>query len=353
MKFSQTYWLNYKNLKPERVCWYEGLNLIVGPNASGKTNTLEALSMLCGWWGSRRKKLKDLVNWQLQGRGVARLHSKFCGEEELAVSMTIDEKRVIEISGKQGNASILRAFIPCLSFWSDDVYLVDGPPYVRRNFLNQLCALIVPLYARRLYDYNKLLRHRNHSLKRGQYDSVIIKTMAPLAAWIWSYRRTIVDLLKISFKEISPSLLDFDVEIDMKEGSCDLFEDPLEGFYKSVAAFKNDEMARRVSLAGPHRDDLSMTITDRPASEALSRGQRRKLAVALMLSAAKVVEFKMRKRPIILLDEITAELDSEAKSSLINALFNSGCQVIAATADDRIGEFPGKVWHIDQGGLSV
>jgi len=75
--------------------------------------------------------------------------------------------------------------------------------------------------------------------------------------------------------------------------------------------------------------------------------------VTLMLSAAKVVEFKMRKRPIILLDEITAELDSEAKSSLINALFNSGCQVIAATADDRIGEFPGKVWHIDQGGLSV
>ncbi|MEG3066167.1 AAA family ATPase [Acetomicrobium sp.] len=55
MRFSQTYWLNYKNLKPERVSWHEGLNVIIGPNASGKTNTLEALSMLCGWGQPRHK----------------------------------------------------------------------------------------------------------------------------------------------------------------------------------------------------------------------------------------------------------------------------------------------------------
>lgn len=353
MRFSQTYWLNYKNLKSERISWYEGLNLIVGPNASGKTNTLEALSMLCGWWQVRRKKLKDIINWFAQDQGGAKLYSKFDGEEEFVVSISIDEKRMIKISGKQGNASMLRAFVPCLSFWSDDVNLIDGPPYVRRNFLNQLCALVIPLYARRLYDYNKILRHRNYSLKNGQYDPVIVRTMAPLAAWIWSYRRTIVDLLKIGLKETSSALLDFDVEIDMKEGSCGFFEDPMEGFYKSLSAFKNEEISKHVSLVGPHRDDLSMTVTGRPANEVLSRGQRKKLAVTLMLSAAKVVEYRMRKKPIILLDEITAELDREAKSSLISALLSSGYQVIAATADDRIEDFPGKVWHIYQGGLSV
>ena len=351
MRFSQTSWLNYKNLKPERVSWHEGLNVIVGPNASGKTNILEALSMLCGWGQARRTKLKDLVNWYVHGE--AKLYSKFSGEEEISVLIKIGEKRSIKISGKQGNASILRVHVPSLSFWCDDVHLIEGPPAVRRNFLNKLCAVLVPLYARKLYDYKKLLRHRNYCLRKGQPDGLIIKAMAPLAAWLWSYRRTITDLLKIGLKEISNDLLEFDLNIDMKEGSEGFFDDPLEGFYKSIFALKREELNKRVSLVGPHRDDLIITVAGRSAAQALSRGQRRKLSVALMLAAAKVVEYKMKKRPIILLDEVASELDQEAKLDLIKALLKGGWQVIAATADDRVSNFPGKVLRIYQGGISA
>ncbi|HUM44532.1 MAG TPA: AAA family ATPase, partial [Fervidobacterium sp.] len=156
--------------------------MIVGPNASGKTNILEALSMLCGWGQARRTKLKDLINWYVYGE--AKLYSKFSGEEEISVLIKIGEKRSIKISGKQGNASILRVHVPSLSFWCDDVHLIEGPPAVRRNFLNKLCAVLVPLYARKLYDYKKLLRHRNYCLRKGQPDGLIIKAMAPLAAWL-------------------------------------------------------------------------------------------------------------------------------------------------------------------------
>lgn len=354
MWFSQTYWLNYKNLKPVRISWHKGLNVVVGPNASGKTNTLEALSLLCGWGQVQRGKLRDLVNWDSHDQ--ARLYSQFDGEENISVVVSIQDKRTISVAGKQCSASTLRLHVPCLSFWSDDVRLIEGSPAIRRNFLNHLCATIVPLYARRLYDYRKLLRHKNYILRAGRYDDAVIKAMAPVAAWLWSYRRSIVDLLKVGLKEVSSHLVEFDFEVDIEEGNRSYYEDPLEAFYKSLAFFKKEEIARKVSLVGPHRDDLRITVEGRPAFQALSRGQRRKLAVAFMMASAKVVEYKLKRSPIILLDEVTAELDREGKEQMVKALVESNWQVITATADEQLSyieDFPAKVWHICRGGLSA
>jgi DNA replication and repair protein RecF len=110
-------------------------------------------------------------------------------------------------------------------------------------------------------------------------------------------------------------------------------EVPSEDFRKSLAAAHDREMGSRMPLVGPQRDDIKIECGGISASVALSRGQGRKLAVALVLASAQVVERCLSRKPVLLFDEIYSELDAEGREYVIDALVSTGCQVFASTAE--------------------
>lgn len=344
-----TQWEGFRNLKPRRLEWSEGLHLLLGSNGSGKTNILEALHVMTGWGSLRGEKVPDLRDWRGSARGTF-LTGAFSGEEDLEIRVGIGTRIVMKNGNDPIRASHLRPLVPSLIFLPGDLSLVEGSPSVRRRLLDRLCALLFPVYAQRLHEYSRALRQRNASIKYGRNMMATARVMAPLAAWIWACRLAAVDLICNGLDD-TRTLLPEGVSVVLKRGSIGL-EDLHGDFWESLKATEKEEKSSGVCRVGPHRDDLEIRFGERDAARCFSRGYRRRIAVALLLASGRAVERKMRKKPILLLDEVTAELDHEGRESLIRSLVETEWQVFATTAEDCSPVWPGKIWNVGNGDVS-
>ncbi|MEA4877083.1 MAG: DNA replication and repair protein RecF [Aminobacterium sp.] len=344
-----TSWHNFRNLTPRRLEWAAGLNLLIGNNGSGKTNALEALHFLSGWGPFRSQRKSVLVNWNIEEK-QAFLRGFFSGEGDIDIVATVGEKNVIQCDGKRTTYGTIRSNIPTLAFLPGDLAIVDGAPSVRRQFLDRLCALLFPLYVRKMSDCRKTLRHRAILLKERKDPSLTSKVLAPLVSWIWSTRAAAVDLLNIGIKEFY-ALLPAEIELTFQRGGAFDLQDPLEDYWRSVKKWRDKERITTVPQVGPQRDDMIITSKGQPVTMTMSRGQRRRTAASLMLAAGWAVERKMRRKPILILDEIAAELDDYGRQLLIETLIQSSWQVFAATAESSMGHWPGAIWNVHQGDI--
>jgi DNA replication and repair protein RecF len=164
MKIAETAWKSFRNLEPRRQEWCPGLNVILGPNGSGKTNLLESLNVLCGWGPFEGGKISSLVAWD-SAEGRALLAGRAEGERDVEVEVRVGARTSLRAGNEKVTHSALRSLLPSLSFLPGSVGLLDGPPGGRRFFLDKLCALCSPLYARRLAEYKQLVRHRTSLLR--------------------------------------------------------------------------------------------------------------------------------------------------------------------------------------------
>ncbi len=346
MKITLTQWEGFRSLKPRRLEWAEGLHLLLGPNGSGKTNVLEAFHVLTGWGSLRGEKVPDLKNWTDPGRGTF-LFAGFAGEEDLEVRVGIGSRIVAKKGGSSIQSSLLRPLVPSLIFLPNDLSLVEGSPATRRRLLDRLCALLFPVYALRLHEYGRALRQRNAALRQGKNLALTARVLAPLAAWIWACRLAAADLIRNGLAEAG-DLMPSGITVELKRASRGL-EDLQLDFWESLKASQHQERATGVCPVGPQRDDLVIRFGEREAARCFSRGYRRRVAVSLLISSGWAVERKMRRKPVLLLDEVMAELDHDGRERLISVLVKTGWQVFATTAEACTPEWPGSTWSVNSG----
>ena len=320
--------------------------MLLGPNGSGKTNILEALHILTGWGSLRGGRTSDLRSWSDPGRGTF-LSADFDGEETLEVRVGIGARIVARKGGSPLRSSQLRPLVPSLIFLPNDLSLVEGSPATRRRLVDRLCALLFPLYALRLHEYGRALRQRNAALRQGRNLAATARVMAPLATWIWACRLTATDLIRNGLEK-GEGLLPKGVTVELKRGGKGL-EDLHLDFWESLEACQKQEKVTGVCPIGPQRDDLLIRFGEKDVARCFSRGYRRRVAIALLLSSGWAVERKMRRKPILLLDEVMAELDLPGRERLIEVLLRTGWQVFAATAEACGPEWPGSVWSVEGG----
>ncbi|MDR2176193.1 MAG: DNA replication and repair protein RecF [Synergistaceae bacterium] len=372
MRLIETAWRCFRNLEPRHQEWCPGLNVVLGPNGSGKTNLLESLNVLCGWGAFDGGKLSSLAAWD-SADGRAFLAGRTGGEREIEVEARIGARASLRAGNEKITHSALRALLPSLSFLPGDVGLLDGPPGARRLFLDKLCALCSPLYARRLAEYKQLVRHRAALLRPyrgsgglcppvmgpGSQTLVFEATAVPLArlgGWIRDVRRRAVFLLaeKLSadLENGLLSLLPREVGLSLSLQGTFGIADAAEDMGRALAASLERERRAGTVLVGPHRDDLLFSCGERPASLALSRGQKRRVVMAAILAAGRLIEGTLRLKPILILDDIAAELDAEGRERMGLALAGTGWQVFASAADlssAPSGAAAGALWHIRSG----
>ena len=349
MRCSWTQTYEYRNLKPQRLEWALGLNLLKGENGAGKTNVLEVLHILSGWGPFRGRVASGIPRWGAPAAKSA-LKGTFEGEESLEISALIGRRIDLRKDTKPIGASTVRSKVPALSFTPEDLALVEGAPATRRRFVDCLCALLLPLYALRLLEFRRALRHRTAALRQGRGISATARVLAPLASWLWASRESAVDLLKVGLSEVE-DLLPGPVEVTFSRGGGLGLEDGLEDFWAALSRHAKTEERAGLPLVGPHRDDLVIESGTRTAAQVFSRGHRRRVAVALMMAAGWAVERKLRRTPILLLDEVAAELDDRGRSVMIEALSKRKWQVIAATAENAFDHWPGATWGVSGGSV--
>ena len=367
MQFTETAWKGFRNLKPRRQQWCPGLNILFGPNGSGKTNLLESFNVLSGWgaFAALGNRTSFLVAWNAES-GRALLAGRAEGERDLEVQAQIGTRMSLRAANERTTYSELRLLLPSLSFLAHDIDLLDGSPSTRRLFIDKLCALFSPLYARRLAEYRQLARHRTTLLRQKKWDAAALRaTVTPivqLGGWIRAGRRKVVGLLSKALLE-EREVLPFSVSIGLElRGSAGL-EDAVSDMAAALEASAERERGAGRVLVGPHLDDLLFTCripakgnepgddSERPAASALSRGQKRRVVVAAILAAGHLIETRLRLKPILLLDDVAAELDAEGKELMGQALAATGWQVFVTGVEDPF-KIPGSAaWQISEGDI--
>ena len=321
--------IQFRNLAGE-ITWGNGLNILYGNNAQGKTNWLEAVYMLAHAKSFRTHHLKETVKFGERDAAVKGIVSTGKNlERELQVNLNGTTKQTL-INGKRESISRYAAHLYAVCFTADELEVIRGGPEARRNFLDRGAISLHPPYAQTVADYNKVVKQKKRLLQQAAEDHTTIDTLANLvqpwneqlinlATQIHRARNRYVDLLN---EALDHSLFLDDISIryvSSLEGKGDL------GDYRALITSRlqirmQAELFAGACLIGPHRDDLLVLFGGRDIRSFGSSGQQRSALITLDLAAISVYYSKHQNYPIFLIDDVDAELDGNRINRLLEHL---------------------------------
>lgn len=324
-----------------------GLTILVGANASGKTNVIEAVQLITTGQSFRRPKWEDLVRW---GDERAVVTAGFSGRNTVSVvEMRVSNggQRTNLINGvRKRSMSETTGILQAVLFTPDDLDLVKGPAEMRRSAIDDLGEQLSKTYGAVWRDYARVVRHRNTLLREWQAGSMDLEPwniqIASLGARLLVHRRGLlrrmIEQAAVVYEELSggealtveyidrcglhTTSLDSDVKTDDAERAL----------LTTLEERAIEEKARRVTLVGPHRDDIVFFINNRNARSFASQGQQRTIALAWTLAKVAVVEDIARRKPLLLLDDVMSELDDDRRRAL-TSLVQRDIQTIISTTN--------------------
>ncbi|MGR6837258.1 DNA replication/repair protein RecF [Syntrophomonas erecta] len=317
---------NFRNIKALEIKPSPALNVIIGDNAQGKTNLLEAIYVIATGSSFRSPGDNPLVNYEADNYQLKSRH--IYQERQIDTLVTYQEKggKNYKINGRKTNRSHTDR-LRVVMFTPDDLYLIKGSPSRRRNFLDFILKQISVDYDYYLNNYFKILKKRNYLLKKENKDPHTLKVINDIfveyAARVIMARINLVTMLDGMINGIhaglsgSPSELKLryalSFPIDNGKINLDVIHQALK---KQMELKKSNEEIRRRSLVGPHLDDLHIYQNNRLARLYSSQGQQRNVVVTLKLAEINTIYEINRFYPVLLLDEVLAELDEEKKNFL-------------------------------------
>lgn len=317
--------------------------VLVGSNGQGKTNTLEALYYATALRPLRGSRLSELIRFGARMMEVRTVWQLPGGPREFVVKLASGQ-RILEMDGKKvssvddyfGQATVV-AFTP------DDLVLVKGAPDERRRFLDRAVFARWPAflsesrdYARALKSRNRLLRERSDPELRAAFDV----QLARLGARIWRRRLDLLGELtshvEAAFEAVArladPINLRYRTAAVSIPADADL-ETLEETLLEGLSARLSLDEDRRFTSVGPHADDLVISIGDRPARLYGSQGQQRATVLALKIGEIENLWARLGEYPLLLLDDVSSELDPERNSFLMRYLRSLETQVVLTTTD--------------------
>lgn len=327
-----------------------GVTAFVGANAQGKTSILEAVCLGMRLQSPRTQSLNEIIRF---------------GEPHFAISTGYQSqelvfgyekgKRRLTVDGEvlaSGGAYLKQSG---LVVWmgNEDVSLIRGGGEGRRRFLDFLGAQLDPEYRPALRAYERALRARNVLLKRDA---------APRWREIDAYTevmdrhgRTLTVCRRQRIGQLAPIAARFQREISGKDESLAVSYEPAGGdsLVEVLMERRGEEIKRRSTVAGPHRDDLLLSLQGLPAAQFASEGQRRTIALALKLAQAFLLHQERGVQPVLLLDDIFGELDSARRNALMAALPDGAQKLVTTTTLEWLeGRMrPDRLYRVAQGSL--
>jgi DNA replication and repair protein RecF len=317
-------WLtDFRSYREAEVTFAEGVTAIVGANGQGKTNLLEAIAY-AGTQSSFRGASSEVMVRAGCDRAYVRADVVRDGREllietELAASgrgrMQVNKQRV------QRGRDLL-GLLPTTVFTPDDLVLIKGGPAERRRYLDETLVLLRPSHDALRSEVERILRQRNTLLKQagGRLTPDVETTLDVWDAKFadagqrWAEaRRELVGALTPAVTEAAAHLSGGAVEIGLAYESAWLAE----GLAVALAAGRDADVRRGLTLVGPHRDELAVTLAGLPARTQASQGEQRTLALALRLGAHRLAADRLGVPPVLLLDDVFSELDPGRSHALL------------------------------------
>ncbi|MEG4227321.1 DNA replication/repair protein RecF [Microcoleus sp. N9_B2] len=388
MYLKTLYLRQFRNYFDQKVAFDAPKTILVGNNAQGKSNLLEAVELLSTLKSHRVSRDRDLI---LDSKPIAQIDATLerqTGAIDLSLTLRSQARRTLKLNGEPLRRHLdFLSVLNVVQFSCLDLDLVRGGPEGRRNWIDRLVIQLEPIYAHILQQYNQILRQRNALLKRSKatrkaefsdsFDKMrFIGSETPedqniaefpmsnaqcppfdfaqgkmpnaqspipsseLALWdaqlatagarvIRRRDRVLERLMPLArnwHRSISGSaeVLDVKYDANIEVGPELIAKDNLEGvrqaFLEKIQKRAIAEQFQGTTLVGPHRDDITFTINNTPARQYASQGQQRTLVLALKLAELQLIEEIVGEAPLLLLDDVLAELDLSRQNQLLETI---------------------------------
>ena len=330
---------NFRNISELGIDLSPHLNLFVGQNGQGKTNCLHAIALACSLRPLQSLQNTDLIKHE-QNR--AELLAQF---SDFSLSLEIGPQgKKANIDGKNIKSALtLMERIPIVSFIPEELLMITGAKSLRRRALDAVTGSLYFEHFASLKAYEKIVSHRNFVLKSWPLDQQTLKTFDQLlineGALIMHQRlralAALDDLFASSVKNILGPFYSGALSYAVNEAVIRNFSlaDLKALIYEKSRQYHTAEMARKVTLFGPHLDDVLFLLNGHDAKNFASRGQMRAMVLAFKLAHMFAVQKIREHAPIVILDDIVSELDAVKKENLIDVVKNLDTQAFFSATD--------------------
>jgi DNA replication and repair protein RecF len=374
---------NFRNYSTVELPLATGINLLVGKNGQGKTNLAEAIFYAATLGSHRVSGYLPLIK-QGESKAIIRLLARFEDRENL-LELELNTEGANRARINKSDAARVRdilGYVNAVIFSPEDLDIVKRDPSNRRAFIDELIVQLTPRMAGVYTDYERVLKQRNSLLKSARNLTASASGLSTLESWDQSLVRIgseiisarfditsrLIPFLQDAYAAIADEKNDPSIKIKSSLSSNDVDSDSPDAFLTTgdreeieklfqqrLAEVRNKELERGITLVGPHRDDLLLLLGTLPAKGYISHGESWSYALALKLASADLIRKDARAGdPVLILDDVFAELDSTRRSRLA-ALVSHNEQVIitAAVAEDVPSELNASRINVRAGSLEV
>ncbi|MCW0953524.1 DNA replication/repair protein RecF [Weissella ceti] len=327
---------NFRNYQDLSTTFSPGVNVFLGPNAQGKTNLLEAIYALALTRSHRTTTDKELIGWSGDAARINGTVERRTGNVPLELNFTNKGKKAKVNHLDQPKLANYIGNLNVILFAPEDLELVKGAPAVRRQFIDREFSQMSPKYLYVANQYKAILKQRNQYLKQLQsekqsdllYLDVLTEQLVNQASELVARRLKLLTALNAAAAPIQSDITQGKEQLDIKYVS-QLSPDELtdEQTIKTAMLERFEKIRKRelfegVTKLGPHRDDLQFMVNDHDVAVFGSQGQQRTTALAVKLAEIDLMFQETGEYPILLLDDVLSELDTDRQTHLLTTIQN-------------------------------
>lgn len=372
MKCNSVRAASFRNIESAEVEFSPGVNLLLGDNAQGKTNLLEAICFFSMGKSFRGAKENEFISFGEKNSVLSLDFSDSVRDQNLTINFRRDKTRQVEQNGmKIGRMSEMIGIFRAVLFCPEHLNIIKEGPAMRRSYLDVAISQLRPVYLRALQNYNHVLMQRNKLIKaawedRKTFDDTIEYWSAQLAHEAAAITKTRLSYIRSAEKELCACFADmtggretpeivYDSSFHVSAEDAEDVKKTEQLFFEQLMTGHDREIGAGATLWGTHKDDLDIRLNGKSARIYASQGQQRSLALGLKIAESAISRNMTGEEPVLLLDDVFSELDSSRREYLVSRL--TGRQVIMTacgdTADVISGREDVRVIHVCGGKYTI
>lgn len=326
---------NFRSYESFELTELGPLTILVGPNAIGKTNIIEAIQLITTQTSFRNPLIRQLIHISSDKGSVTTNVTD--GNRQLELELCLSEnKKSFLLNQKSKRTVDLKGLIPSVTFTPDDLNLIKGPMSARRNIFDYVGFQLSKNHYLIYKDYEKVIKHKNKMLKEGSsslmldsIDEMVITCGAQLCCYRYFLFKKMLIYISQYYEKITqgkeslsacyiPSWCEYNPETNV---SIDFDRDTARIYLEEALKIeRKKEVERKRSSIGPHTDKIEFFIDGRNASIYGSQGQQRSIVLAIKLAEVALIKEILNQKPLLLLDDVMSELDESRRNALIELI---------------------------------
>ena len=331
---------DFRNYAFLDMAFDEGTNILYGDNAQGKTNILEAIFVSATTKSHKGSKDKDMIRFGNEEAHIRTYLDKDNLENRVDMHLRSARSKGIAINGKKiKKAAQLLGLLNVVFFSPEDLSIIKNGPGERRRFVDMELCQLDSFYLYNLNHYNKIINQRNKLLKDLVFHPELKETLSIWDAQLVSFGSKIIERRAVFAEQLNEMTIDIHKKLSGGRETLRMIYEPdvsMEDFEEKCRRNQERDVRLKQTTTGPHRDDFSFMIGDVDIRKFGSQGQQRTAALSLKLSEIELVKKISKDKPVLLLDDVLSELDSNRQNYLLNSIGDIQTIITCTGLDDFI-----------------